>query len=114
MMHLVLVIDIHGEVDQRGLDQLRTQLDLKKQGRLTDDWDHGFGYRRIERPSGRQTKISLLREFDGSWNLHVLDTEKVDPSATELANLRAQLMASVIAAGYRATARAKPTFGAPS
>jgi hypothetical protein len=37
-MTLILVIDIDGNVDQSGLERLRTHLDLKSHGRLTDDW----------------------------------------------------------------------------
>ena len=43
MTHLVLVIDIEGDVDQAGLERLRTHLNLTKQGRLSDDWDEEFG-----------------------------------------------------------------------
>jgi hypothetical protein len=82
MMHLILKIDIHGDVDQTGLNRLRTHLDLKKQGRLTDDWDQQFGYRKIERPGGQYTKIVLYRDFDGSWEVQVIDTEKPIPMQT--------------------------------
>jgi hypothetical protein len=113
MMHDILVIDIRGDVDQSGLDRLRTHLNLKKFGRLTDDWDQQFGYRKIERASGQYTKIVLYREFDGSWQVQVIDTEKLDPDAHEFALLRGELVDGIGAAGYQATVRAKPTFGAP-
>jgi hypothetical protein len=111
MMHLVLVIDIHGEVDQSSLERLRTHLDLKKQGRLSDDWDQEFGYRKIERSTGQYTKIGLFRNFDGSWKVQVLDTEKLDPKADELALLRGELVEEIEAAGHQATVRVTPTFG---
>ena len=67
MMHLVLVIDIDGDVDQSGLERVRSHLNLEKQGRSTDDWDQEFGYRIIEAASGQRTDIGLWREFDESW-----------------------------------------------
>jgi len=110
MMHLILVVDIHGEVNQSGLERLRTTLNLKKQGRLTDDWDQEFGYRMIESADGRRIKVSLFREFDGSW---VVDASASAPdvSTDDLALLRAELVEGVTAAQYQATVRAKPTYG---
>ena len=52
-MHLAVVIDIDGTVDQAGLDRLRAHLNLTKTGRLTDDWDQTFGRRMIERTEQR-------------------------------------------------------------
>ncbi len=110
-MHLVLKIDIRGDVDQSGLERLRTHLGLKKQGRLSDDWDQEFGYRKIERATGQHANMGLFRGFDGSWKVQVLDTEKLGPNADEIALLRAELVEGITAAGYEATVRAKPTFG---
>lgn len=110
-MHLVLVVDIHGEVDQSSLERLRTHLDLKKQGRLSDDFDQEFGYRKIERSTGQYSNIGLFRNFDGSWKVQVLDTEELNPKADELALLRAELVGGIEAAGCQATVRTKPTFG---
>jgi hypothetical protein len=109
MMHLVLVIDIDGDVDQSGLERLRTHLNLKKFGRLTDDWDQQFGYRKIERVNGHYTKIVLYREFDGSWQVQVIDTKELDPDAHEFALLRDELVGGITSAGYQATVRANPT-----
>ena len=111
MLHRILVIDIHGGVDQSGLERLRAQLDLKKRGRLTDDWDQAFGDRKIERAGGQYTKVSLFRQFDGSWTVPVVDTEELDPNSEEVASLRAELVSSIEAAGYAATVRATPTVG---
>jgi hypothetical protein len=111
MMHDILVIDIRGSVDQSGLDRLRAQLNLKKYGRLTDDWDQQFGYRKIERPGGQYTKIVLYRNFDGSWEIQVIDTEKTDPNANEIALLQAELVRGTEAAGYQGIVRARPTSG---
>ena len=63
MTHLVLVVDINGEVDQSGLERLRSHLDLKKQGRLSDDWDQEFGYRKIERSTASYTTMGLFQEL---------------------------------------------------
>jgi hypothetical protein len=110
MMHLTLVIDIHGDVDQSGLDRLRAHLNLKKQGRLTDDWDQEFGYRIIQSGGGQRINIGLFRQFDGSW---VVDASTSAPtiSSDELALLRAELIEGIRAAGFGATVRAKPTYG---
>jgi len=110
MMHLVLVVDIDGGIDQCGLERLRAHLDLKKQGRLTDDWDQEFGYRTIEETSGQRIKVGLFREFDGSW---LIDASASDPgvSTEEIALLRDELVQGIAAAGYQASVRAKPTYG---
>jgi hypothetical protein len=111
MMHLVVVVDIDGDVDQPGLERLRTHLNLKGRGRLTDDWDQEFGYRTIEAADGQRTDIGLWREFDESWNVSVLANSQPDPGSDELASLRAELVEGITAAGFQATVRAKPTFG---
>lgn len=110
MMHLALVIDIRGDVDQRGLDSLRTRLNLIKQGRLTDDWDQEFGYRVIQSDSGQCFNIGLFREFDGSWVVSA-SASTLNISSDELAPLRAELIEGITAAGYEPTVRAKPTYG---
>jgi hypothetical protein len=111
MMHLVLKIDIDGDVDQSGLERLRTELDLKKQGRLTDDWDEIFGKRTIQRSGGESMKVALYRHSeDGSWTVNVSATEP-DLRDDDLTELRAELVGGIAAAGYRATVRAKPTYG---
>jgi hypothetical protein len=108
-MQLVLVIDIDGDVDRSGLERLRAHLNLKKQGRLTDDWDQEFGYRTIEERSGQRIKIVLYREFDGSWLVDV-SASGADLSAEEIGLLRAEFVQGIAAAGYQATVRAKPTY----
>jgi hypothetical protein len=111
MMHLILVIDIDGDIDQSGLERLRAHLNLEEQGRLSDDWDQEFGYRIIQPEGEQQTDIGLFRNFDGSWKIQVLASRQPDPSSDELALLRAELVNGITAAGYQATVRAKPTFG---
>lgn len=110
-MRLVLVIDIDGTVDQAGLDQLRTHLNLTKRGRLTDDWDQEFGYRKIERSAGQYLMIDLFRNFDESWKISVSDTDERDPNDPELTALRAKLLDGISAAGFTASVRAKPGYG---
>ncbi|MEV3901200.1 hypothetical protein AB0K11_02660 [Mycobacterium sp. NPDC050551] len=78
---------------------------------MTDDWDQEFGHRTSQKRSGGQVKVILLRQFDGSWTLQVLDDEEPEASAVELAQLRSDLVSGVRAAGYEATVRQKPTFG---
>lgn len=111
MMHGVLTIDILGNIDQAGLDRLRDRLNLHKYGRLTDDWDEQFGYRKIERADGNYTKIVLYRDFEGAWDLEVMDTEEVNLNAQEVALLCSELVDGIAAAGYEATVRNGPTFG---
>lgn len=60
IVQTILVIDIPSEVDQQGLERLRTHLGLRKQGRLSDDWDQEFGYRLSESASGHRIKVGLL------------------------------------------------------
>jgi len=110
-MTLVLVIDINGAVDQPGLERLRTHLNLKARGRLTDDWDQKFGFRDVQRSSGQTTSITLFRNFDETWKVQVSDTGDDMPSADEIAALQAELVEGVTAAGFQATVRPKPTFG---
>lgn len=103
-MYDIMEIDIRGSVDQSGLERLRSHLKLTKFGRLTDDWDQQFGYRRIERADGQYTKIVLYREFDGSWQVQVIDTEELDPNSDGFELLRKELVDGLAAAGYQATA----------
>jgi hypothetical protein len=113
MTQLILVVDIDGDVDvdQAGLERLRTHLDLKKHGRLTDDWDGKFGSRVIQQGSEQFTAINLFRNSDGTWKVQVSDTRDSIPNTDELAMLRAELVQGITAAGYQATVRAKPSYG---
>ncbi len=110
-MHLALVIDIEGTVDQESLNRLRTHLNLAKRGRLTDDWDQEFGSRKIERSAGKYLAIDLFRNFDETWKVQVLDTDKRDPNDAELTSVCAELVGGITAAGFRTRVRARPTFG---
>lgn len=108
-MHDILVIDIKGDIDQSGLERLRSALKLKKFGRLSDDWDQQFGYRRIDRVGGRYAKIVLYREFDGSWQAQVTGTETFRFEPDELARLRVELVGGIEQAGFQARVRDIPT-----
>lgn len=108
MMYLALTIDIHGNVDQPGLDRLLASLGLHKQGRLTDDWDQEFGYRIEDRVSGEQTNIGLFRQFDNSWTLQMLSTSETAPGEADLAKIGDELVHAVEAAGFRAAIRDQP------
>lgn len=110
-MHLALVIDIRGEVDQEGLNRLRSFLHLSKQGRLTDDWDQKFGSRVVRTVRGADLRVGLFRNFDGSWKIQVLGAQRYDSGSSEINSLRAELVEGIYAAGYEAAARAKPSFG---
>ncbi|MCV7288952.1 hypothetical protein H7J87_26845 [Mycolicibacterium wolinskyi] len=108
--NLILVIDIHGTIDQTGLERLRSHLGLAKQGRLSDDYDQGFGYRKIEIGAGQRINVGLYRQFDGSWILDA-STRTADVGPEVLTRLRAELIDGIAAAGYEAVVRPKPTFG---
>lgn len=108
MMHDVLAVDIRGDVDQSGLNRLRTHLGLQKYGRLSDDWDQQFGYRKIERANGEYTRIALYRDFDGAWDVVVTDSEPTNSYAHDISALRQQLIDAIAAAGFEATARTRP------
>jgi hypothetical protein len=110
-MTLILVIDIDGTVDQPGLERLRTHLNLKSHGRLTDDWDQKFGSRDIQPVSGQATSITLFRNVDATWKVQVSDTREDIPNTDELAMLRTELVQGITAAGFQATVRAKPSYG---
>ena len=97
---LILVVDIDGTVDQPGLERLRTHLNLKKQGRLTDDWDEEFGYRIIEEVGGQRLNIGLFRHSDESWTISVLAMSQPDPVSDELTWLRTKLVEGANAAGF--------------
>ena len=109
-MYDIMEIHIRGDIDQSGLERLRAHLDLKKFGRLTDDWDQQFGYRKIVRANGQYTKIVLYREFDGSWQVQVIDTEELDPNSDGFTLLRDELLGGLAAAGYPGIVRANPTY----
>lgn len=111
MLHLALVIDIDGEMNQSTLQLLRDHLRLRKQGRLTDDWDQHFGTRRIVYSNGQHRNVDLWRQFDNSWTVDVLDTDDLDVGPEALDLLRDELIAGIKAAGFTATVRDQPTFG---
>lgn len=111
MIQLVMVIDIDGDVDRSGLERLRAHLNLKKQGRLTDDWDQEFGNRASEEANGQRTDIGLWREFDGTWKVSVFATSQPGPGSDKLVPLRTELVEGITAAGFHAIVRAKPSFG---
>jgi hypothetical protein len=103
MMHLILKIDIHGDVDQTGLEKLGAHLRLKKRGRLTDDWDETFGKRLIEYPDGRRIQIALFRHAnDRSWTVNVSTTDPVFAN-DDVTKLRAELISDITAAGFEAS-----------
>lgn len=110
-MTLILVIDIDGDVDQSGLERLRTHLNLKSRGRLTDDWDQKFGTRDAHTANGQAASVTLFRNFDETWKVQVSHTRDDMPVADEIAMLQAELVEGITAAGFQATVRPKPTFG---
>ncbi|OBF46958.1 hypothetical protein [Mycolicibacterium monacense] len=111
MLHDILAIDIQGDVDQAGLERLRTHLGLKKFGRLTDEWDQQFGYRKIDQPGGHYAKIVLYRDFDGSWEVQVMGSENLDLGTDGISALKRELLNGMEAAGFLASVRDEPTSG---
>lgn len=111
MMRLKLKIDVRGNVDQAGLERLRTHLKLNKEGRLTDDWDEAFGKRQVQCPDGVDVRISLYRDADDhNWTVNVSATEP-GPDGVYLEALKTELVEGIVAAGYTGHIRANPTYG---
>lgn len=100
MMRSIFKIGIQGSVDQDGLDRLRTELQLTKQGRLSDSWDEAFGKRFIEPSDGMGVRVSLYRDSDdGAWSVNVSATEPYPDQAYARA-LQAELIEGITSAGY--------------
>jgi hypothetical protein len=93
-MHHRLHVELATELDQRTLDRIRKLLDLTPAGRLTDDEDQKFGWRRVPGPFTDLAELSLWRESAERWRIVVWgrDTLLPDP-ATE--RLRAEVLAVV-------------------
>jgi hypothetical protein len=81
-MEPALRITAFGEVDQRRLDQLRRDLDLRSTGRLTDHMDSMMGLRFDDLGEGSKVSRSLSRDADRSWTFSV--SSEGSPPATEL------------------------------
>ena len=86
-----------GPVDQAVLDQLRTALDLKRAGRLTDAEDDEFGYR-TDIVAGSDVLINLLRLSDERWSLEIRHLG-APPPAEYLQRHRAAFRAAFATAG---------------
>jgi hypothetical protein len=66
----VFRLDIWGRVDQRVLEQLRTELGLHRAGRLTDAEDAEFGYHdELVEDTGSRVHVTLWRAGQDYWQL---------------------------------------------
>jgi hypothetical protein len=65
-------VKVSGSVDQPTMDTLRARLQLKPEGRITDDWDQIFGRGEVSTDYG-PVKTMLVRNDDETdipmWNV---------------------------------------------
>jgi hypothetical protein len=97
-MDPALRITAFGEVDQRLLDQLRHDLDLRSAGRLTDEEDSTMGVRRDDVGEGNKIWRSLSRNSPGSWTFSV-SYEGQQPSGELIDRYRAEARSAFERAG---------------
>jgi len=70
-LEVALRVTAFGKVDQRLLDQLRHDLDLKSAGRLTDEEDSTMGQRLDDLGEGDTVWRSLSRSSPETWTFWV-------------------------------------------
>jgi hypothetical protein len=90
VMHEALRVILSGEMPQEKLDNLRNLLGLTREGRLSDDEDAEFGYRRDRT---NRTKISLYRHTPAKWQVKM--TYQSEPPPIEVVQ---QLRSDVLSA----------------
>jgi hypothetical protein len=90
-VHLAYVARLRGEVGQEALDLLRQRLELRKQGRLSDDWDQDFGYRTLRDEPGTPVQLQLSRQHDDLWQLE-LNYQGDPPSPETVERVRTEIL----------------------
>jgi hypothetical protein len=96
-MRDLLNVKVDGEIDQTTLTSLQESLDLKKAGRLTDDWDQAFGYRYPRGGTDRSVSIDLYRD---PWQVSfAYDESTPRPTEEEIAQWKEEIVAGIQAAG---------------
>jgi hypothetical protein len=111
----VLICKIAGEVNQERLIALREHLRLQRRGRLTDDWDAEFGWRRFE-AGDSLVSVELWRDNGGDeirWYVDVSADAAL--AATLLASLEREVRDAVTASGLAISdVRYPDPFGPPT
>ncbi|RDI43583.1 hypothetical protein [Nocardia mexicana] len=92
-------IRIRENVDQCGLDRLRTALGLRACGRLSDDWDAEFGSRTLADTGVGSTWLTLSRTDEQRWYLRVSYPEDRPPASADVADWRREVTDGIHQAG---------------
>jgi hypothetical protein len=87
-----------GDVDQRLLERLRSELGLGRSGRLSDDEDVVMGSRFDNRPNGDLLHVWLSRQAPGTWSFWVA-FDGAPPSEEYLDEQRARFLAAIEGTG---------------
>jgi hypothetical protein len=70
-MKAIFDVRLEGRLDQPRLDRLRKLLNLTPRGRLTDTEDAEFGHRDLRDTPQEWVWLTLWRESDTDWHLHL-------------------------------------------
>jgi hypothetical protein len=89
-----------GEVDQARLEDLRSQLGLRRAGRLTDDEDEQFGYR-TERVGDTEVEFTLTRDGVGTWSFWISYEGATPPADALIDQHREAFLQAFRASGLR-------------
>lgn len=84
---------LFGTLMQDSLDRLRERLDMRRRGRLDDDWDSQFGTAVLRPGEGAQMTLELLRkdEYDNDWSL-LLSYQGAPPTLEQVSRIRKDIM----------------------
>jgi hypothetical protein len=93
-----LFVHLRGELPLQRLERLRELLELRREGRLDDTQDTGFGYRYLRRDEGNLVVLSLLRRSDTNWGMR-LTYQNEPPPAEAVERLREEIPAAAASVG---------------
>ena len=100
---VVYLVSASGEVEQPLLVQLRADLGLRPNGRLTDTQDDEFGYRMESVGEGEETKVllslSLWRDGARAWTLRMSFDGDTRPPEALIDDYRAECLRAFERAG---------------
>src|SRR5262245_41254623 len=97
-------VSLSGQVTDDVLTTLRDQLGLVARGRLTDDWDEEFGYRRFTVGDTPAEIILWRRDSGASWVVELAFVD-AEPPEHAVAPLLAQIDRAAAAAGLAVARR---------
>lgn len=98
-MTRALTVRIHGAMPPTTLLRMRELLHLKRQGRLTDAEDVGFGYRYLQHDDQNWIFLDLSRQDDTTWCLY-LTYLKEPPSEDVVDQTLADIRAAASQLGF--------------